>query len=149
MKIKFSFLFILILISVCVNAEPIDRVVAKVGDSVITRSDMTQALNQQKVFLSQTLPSSEAHIEFSKFQANLLNELILQKVLASEIDRAGISVQASDVEQEITNRRNQMGLDPQKFSQELLKEGLSYSDYQEMIESELKKQEFIQKKNHA
>lgn len=84
--------------------------------------------------------------EFQKFKKNALNEMILQKILDSEISKDGIEVSHAEVDQEIKLRISQLGITEGKLILELQKEGISLKEYKDSIKKELERQRFIQKK---
>ncbi len=133
-------------VSLSAKAETIDGVVAKVGNKVITRSDVQEALAQQKVMATTGTKDQKSREAYQKFKGNVLEELILQKVLLSEMDRNDIQVSSYEVDQTVESRRKSAGLTENEFITQMSREGLSLSSFREMIEFDLRKQQFIQQK---
>jgi len=137
---------VILLFSVPVLAETVDKIVAKVGEDVITLSDVAQAVAEQRTFLYQKYGQKKGFAEFEKFKKNALNELILQKIMKSEIEKEGIQIDDSLVDQEYKTNLKRMNTSEIVLLQKLKKQGLTIMDYKKNIKREIAKQQFIQKK---
>lgn len=148
---KKSFVFFLICIfllgtSVCSFAEMVDRILAKVGTEAITSSDYQKNLNEKKLALEQRYGKQKGQVEFAKYKARALEEMVLQRILEAEITREKITVSNEDVEEEYQNRVQRSGMNATQFIQELAGHGLSIPQYKKMIKQDLEQQKFVQKK---
>ena len=145
-----KFLLVLAVILTCspfaVMAETVDKIVAKVGADVITQSDLNVAMKAKKQFLNESFGPREGGKQFQDFKANALNEMVLQKVLESEIKHENIVIADSDVDREYGNRVRASRRSEPEFISDLATFGLSLKDYKENIRKELSRQKFIEKK---
>jgi peptidyl-prolyl cis-trans isomerase SurA len=127
-------------------AQAVNRIVAKVGTDVITLADVTKALQQQKIMLMQRYGPKDGAEEYHKYEQNVVNELILDKILTSEISHENIAVSSSEIEQEYQNRIRQTGMTEAEFTSKLTESGMSVGEYKQNIQQELARQQFVQKK---
>lgn len=143
MKIIFILLF---LSSFTVQAETIDRIVAKVGSEAITMSDVSQAVAAQRAFLMQTFGQKKGTEEFLKFKKNILNELVLDRILQSQITKEGVGASNQELEQEYQMRLSRYRISEAGLINRLKKDGVSLQEYKNSIKKDLERQKFIQKK---
>jgi peptidyl-prolyl cis-trans isomerase SurA len=148
MQFKFTRLIILFLliIPISVRAETIDRIIAKVGTDILTLSDVKNAVPLQRFYLLQTYGPKKGMKEFHKFKNNVLDELIIEHVLKSQIEEAEITVTAVDVEQEYKARLQRVRKSEPTFLKELMQQGLSLADYKAKIRLEIGRGLLVQKK---
>lgn len=129
-----------------VQAEIVDKIIAKVGSDVITMSDVAKAIAEQRAYLIQTYGQQKGTEKFLKFKDNVLDEMILQKVLENEIKREGLQATTAEVDSEYQQRLNQFGISEMTLIGKLQNDGISLADFKKSIRSELEKQKLIQKK---
>jgi peptidyl-prolyl cis-trans isomerase SurA len=129
-----------------VSAETVDRIVAKVGTDVITLSDVSHAISEQRQYLKDTQGGKNTDTELARFKANIVEELILQKILEAEIKREKISVGLMEVDSEFKARLRQFGFTEEQMRSKLSADGLSVQDYKDSLRKQLEKRSFIQKK---
>lgn len=134
------------LFAVAVFAKTVDRIVAKVGDDVITLSDVAHAIGVQRSYLMQKYGKTKGVEEFARFKDNAIDELVLQKILDAEIKKNDIQITSEQVEQEHQARLRQYGLTEAGFMSQLRTQGVALFDYKENIKSELEQSALIQKK---
>lgn len=127
-------------------AEVVDKIVAKVGEDIITLSDVTQAVALKRAYLKQKFGSTKGQAEFLKFKENALDELILEKVFEAEIKKNGIVVTDTELEQEFKNRLKQYQITENSLIHQLRQEGISLADYKRTLKKELEKNQLMQKK---
>lgn len=128
------------------SAEIVDKIIAKVGSDVITLSDVAKSIAEQRSYLLQTYGDKRGTERFLKFKENVLDEMILQKILELEIKREGLQATTAEVEQEYQQRLNQFGINEITLIGQLQKDGISLADFKKSVRSELEKQKLIQKK---
>lgn len=139
--------FCAFLLSAPIGAETVDRIVAKVGTDVITLSDVTRAIAEQRQYLRDTgAEAKRIEAEMVRFKTNVVEEMILQKILESEIKREKISALPSEVDQEYKGRLRQFGVTDVQMANKLAQDGLSVSEYKESLRRQIEKRSFIQKK---
>lgn len=142
---RILFLFLL-LNTGALRAETVDRIVAKVGSEVITLSDVTRAIAEQRQFLKDTVEPAKIESELAKFKANVVEEMILQEILQSEIKKEKISASMTEVDADYAARLRQFGLTPQQMEEKLRADGLSVASYKDSIKKQIERRNFIQKK---
>lgn len=148
MNVFLQTIILLALVGFCpvIRAETVDKILAKVGVEVITRSDFDQALQAKKLTLAQAFGEKEGAVLFAKFKANALEEMVMQKILESEIRREKIAVSSREVDGEYQNRLRASRLQESDFILELAKFGVSFAVYKDSLKKELEQQQFVQKK---
>ena len=142
-KNKFAF-FLFSLLCLCqVHADPLDRTIAIVNDGVISQVELTQRLNLAKKHLSLN-PS----IPDSVLQAQLLDQMILEKIEQQMAERSGIQIQDALVEQTIQSIAEENQLSLMDFQKRLRTDGIAYEQFREQIRSDLMIQQ-LQKRDLA
>lgn len=134
------------LFAVTAFAKMVDRIVAKVGDDVITLSDVAHAIAVQRSYLAQKYGKKQGVEEFSKFKDSVIEEMVLQKVLDAEIKKLDIQITSEQVEQEHRARLGQYGMTEAALIAQLRDQGIALFDYKENIKLELEQTALIQKK---
>jgi len=126
---------VLILCFSAARAEVVDRIVAVVGNEVITQREL-EAAYQSAVrgeFGPGNLGSAQA--DFSK--EDFLAVMIERKVIEQEVKRQGIKVDALEVERAIDRKRESLGLGEREFERALASEGITMEDYREQVKNQL------------
>lgn len=129
-----------------VRAETVDKIIAKVGEEAIMQSDLNRTIQAKKVSLVQNYGEKEGAALFSKYRANALEEMVLEKILESEIREEKIQVGAGEVDGEYRERVRSSGLSEPDFAANLAKFGLSLPAYKESLKRELEQRRFVEKK---
>lgn len=141
------FLIWILSISPSAPAEIIDRVVAIVNDEVITQSDISNFQKKLKThgLLDESLLNLYDAKELLTDQKYLINYLVDEKTIDSEIKHQGIVSPIEQVESEIGNIAKARHIERTQLKAALKKEGIAYSDYQDFIKSSLQRQTLMQK----
>ena len=111
-----------------ITAEMIDRVVASVGDEIITLSDLMEASQHQP------------DIELDR----LLEDLIDEKLIEIQARKQGVEVAEGEIDVALQRYIAQAGIDEKEFEKVLAKEGLTMEQYRDKIRAELMKVKFVQ-----
>lgn len=130
---KLVLIFSFFLCSSVLAKEVVDKIVAIVDDSVITKSDVNLALEAAK--------KSGQPQTYSKIVQMLVN----QKVLEAEIEKAKITITTQEVDAAMQKMAAQRGGTLKAFEEELVKNGYVVSVYREKLEKDLKRREFLKK----
>lgn len=138
--------FILVLLGRPAYSQSVNRIIAKVGDEVITLGDVNKALAQQKRLLTERLGPAKGVEEYRHYEKNVVDEMVMEKLLAGEIAAEKIVISPSDTDAEFKSRVRQTGLTEVEFIAKLAQAGLSLPDYKAGLKKELGKQQFVQKK---
>ena len=129
-------------------AEIVERIVAIINDDIITQSDLdkyaarlkTGGLNDELL-----IPDDATRKEVLADPTKLLNKLIDERILDSEVKKQNLSVPIERVEQEVRSiaKRNNITRDDLKSA--LGERGVDFSQYQDFIKTGLERQCLIEK----
>jgi peptidyl-prolyl cis-trans isomerase SurA len=145
--VVFCFLFVLVpWMASPAQVETVDKIVARVGSDVITLSDLARASAQQRNYFFQKFGKEDGKKKFQEFSQNALEELILDRVLRSEIKKEGCEPSELEVSQEYESRLKQMGMSEPSLLDRLSRDGISLADYKDNIRYDVGRQRLIQKK---
>src|ERR1051326_7707114 len=131
---KFSLLAsALLLATLALHADNIvDEIIARVDDSIITRSDLEKAKQTNMEEIKQRFPS-DWQSKWAKFQNDVLRDLIDQQLLLERGKDLGITGE-TEVVKRLNQLRQQMGLASiDDLEKEAQKQGVSYEDFKEQI----------------
>lgn len=123
----------LILGVVALHADNIvDEIIARVNDSIVTRSDMEKAKQSNLDELKQRDPSGW-QAKWEAAQKDILRDLIDQQLLLEKGKELGITGE-TDVIKRLNQMRQQMGLaSMDDLEKEAQKQGISFEDFKEQI----------------
>ena len=123
----------LFLVAVALRADNIvDEIIARVDDTIITRSDLEKAKQQNQEELKQRYPS-DWQTRWTKVQNDVLRDLIDQQLLLQRGKDLGVTGE-TDVVKRLNQLRQQMGLASiDDLEKEAQKQGVSWEDFKEQI----------------
>ncbi len=125
----------LFLMLVC-QAEVIDRVVAVVGDDVITERELDRAMKEDLLALSadeDALPGPSDTLSREEY----LDRMIDRMVIEQEVRKQGISVDPLEIERAIDRKRESLDLTEDEFQRALSMQGITMDEYREQIRLQL------------
>ena len=111
-----------------------DGIAAVVGKDVITMSDLNAAVQQASISLKLQ------HIQappMDVMQRQVLNRLIMDRVMAQEAQRQGITLNDAQVDQAIAMVASRNHLAVPQMKAEIIKSGTTWDDYRKAIHDEL------------
>lgn len=136
-------------LSFVTHAEPVvvDKIVAVVNDQIITKSDLEQFRSKLKKgsLVDEGLLRMNDVEKILKDDTALLNHLIDERILDSEVKRKGLEVTIERVEQEIRNIAKKNGLNRNQLREAVVGRGNSFAQYQDFIKTSLERQALIEK----
>lgn len=137
--------FIFLFFSFQAKAEIVDKIVARVNDEVITRSDVTEALKNLERSLSVIKDPAEKARKRDAFKKDVVMALVNEKILVSAIDKENIEISDDSVDRALSSLagRHQTTIDGLKAR--MAEQGVSYEEYRKQLARELKKEEFFKK----
>lgn len=143
-----SSLVIALVFSVTARAETVEKIVAIVNDEIITMSDMnrfTDRLRTGGLVDDMLVPDEATKEALQKDRDKLLQKMIEEKVVDSEVKKQSLTVPIERVESEIRNiaKRNNVSRDDLKRALE--ERGIVFSQYQDFIKTGLERQSLIEK----
>ena len=118
---------------------------AIVNNSIVTKTDMDEFKQKLKTggLVDDSLLKMQDPKKLMSDDEALINHLIDEKVIDSEIDRLGMAVTIEKVEQEIRTVTSRNGITRAQLKGELAKRGVKFSDYQDFIRTSLERQALI------
>ena len=117
------------------SAEVVDKVVAVVGDEVITGRELDAMYEQAGSELADS-PFADRP-ESLPTRAEFLEHLIERKVIEQEVKKQGIQIDALEVEKAVDRKRESLGLTEEEFKRALAMQGVSLQDYREEVKNQL------------
>jgi parvulin-like peptidyl-prolyl isomerase len=141
MKVKLITICLLLLSCFNVKAEIIDRIIAKVDSKIITLYDLEKLKFMLPAYIDmhQTYKSLETQDERDRF---LLDMLINDKLIETEIEKYGISAKEAEIKAAIDDLAYQNGMTYEEFMINVTKQGISEHDYKEVIKKQIEKMKF-------
>ncbi len=139
--------FLLLILSSAAGAKPVDKIVAIVNDSPITSSDIEKF--RKKVATGGLV--DDALLKLTNVQTllkdkkALLDELIDEKLIDTEVKRKNMEVTIERVEQEIRSIANNNNITRQQLQSALLAKGVGMAQYQDFIKTSLERQGLIER----
>lgn len=131
--------FAVFALSGAARAEVVDKVVAVVGNDIITLSDVKQYQSQRSANarLAEGLPGTPSATK------DPLEALIREKLLRSEMDRLGVAASQQDIEGALNDvvSRNHITMDVLKS--ELAKKGMSLEKYKKELGNQIQQMKFL------
>ncbi len=129
------------------SAKVVDGILAVVNSEIVTLQDMSQYRERLKTggLVDEALLSLVEAEEILKSEESLLNHLINERLLDSEIRRLGIQITIERVEQEIRSILSRRNLSRAELQAALQEQGIAFSDYQDFIRSSLARQILIER----
>ncbi len=144
---KRMFLSFILVMSAAAAARPVDKIVAIVNDQIISNTDVDKfkkKLNSSGLVDDALLKLNDS-ATLLKDRNALLNHLIDEKLIDSEVKRKGMEVTIERVEQEIRNIAKGNNISRTQLQDALKAKGVTISAYQDFIKTSLERQGLIEK----
>ncbi len=128
-------------------SEPIDKIVAVVNDDIITQSDIAAFSKKIKSngLIDEALLNMYDKKKLFAEPAAVIDYLIDERTIDSEVRRLGLISPIEQVEAEIRNIAQLRGVDRNQLKNALKNQGVAYSDYQDFVKTSLQRQTLLQK----
>lgn len=130
-----------------VFAKPVDKIVAIVNQQIITLQDLDKfkkRLGGSGLVDDALLKLSDASV-LQRDRNALLNHLIDEKLIDSEVKRKNMEVTIERVEQEIRNIAKTNNISRQQLTDALKAKGVGMAQYQDFIKTSLERQTLIER----
>ena len=130
------------------RSEIIERIVAVVNDEIITLTDMEKFLARLKsAGLNDDLliPDDQTRKAVLGDRELLLQKMIEEKVIDSEVKKENLAVPIERVEQEIRSIAKRNNVSREELKAALQERGIGFSQYQDFIKTGLERQALIEK----
>lgn len=128
-------------------AKPVDKIVAIVNDQIISSSDVEKFRKKLSSggLVDDALMKVNSSDALLKDRNSLLNHLIDEKLIDTEVKRKGFEVTIERVEQEIRNIAKGNNISRTQLQDALKAKGVTVSQYQDFIKTSLERQGLIEK----
>ncbi len=139
--------FVSLTLSLPLQAKVVEKIVAIVNDQVITLSDTEKFRKklQNGGLVDDALLKLVDPQTLLKDRNALLNEMIDESLIDSEVKRKGMEVTIERVEQEIRTIAKNNNISRQQLQEALKAKGVTMSDYQDFIKTSLERQGLIER----
>lgn len=129
------------------GTKTVDKIVAIVNDQVITLSDVERFKKKLSTggLVDDSLLKLTDSKDLAKDKTALLNQLIDEKLIDSEVKRKNMEVTIERVEQEIRNIANNNNISRQQLQAALAQKGVTISQYQDFVKTSLERQSLIER----
>jgi peptidyl-prolyl cis-trans isomerase SurA len=146
-NIKSVLAIVLLISSIAASAKVVDKIVAIVNDQVITLTDMEKYRKrlQGGGLVDDALVRLNDTATVLKDKNALLQQLINERILDSEVKKKGLEVTIERVEQEIRNIARNNNIDRNQLKTALQAKGVTMSQYQDFIKTSLERQALVEK----
>ncbi|NDD93031.1 hypothetical protein EBZ37_13230 [bacterium] len=129
-------------------AETVEKIVAIVNDDIITLTDLqkyTDKIRSGGLIDDMLIPDEATKESLLKDKDKLLQKMIEERVIDSEVKKQNLSIPIEKVEQEIRGiaKRNNVSRDELKAA--LQERGVNFSQYQDFIKTGLERQSLIER----
>lgn len=123
--------------------EVVERIVALVNNEVITLSELEETGRTLFEQVKQATLPSEREEKLKKVRAEVLEQLIENKLLEQESKKRKIEVSDRDVDQAIGDIMKQNHLTENELKMALAKDGMTFSRYRQQIREDLGKMRLV------
>lgn len=145
---RFVLLFLFVLLTSTAHAETVERLVAIVNDEIITLSDLNRYVEKLKtggLVDDMLVPDDGVRQNLIKDRAQLLQKMIEERVIDSEVKKQNLAVPIEKVESEIRGIAKKNNVSRDELKAALLERGISFSQYQDFIKTGLERQALIER----
>lgn len=130
------------------RAEIVERIVAIVNDDIITLSDMekyTERLRSGGLVDDMLIPDEATKNLLIKDREKLLEKMIEERVVDSEVKKQNLQVPIERVEAEVRAIAKKNNVNRDELKAALQERGIDFSTYQDFIKTGLERQGLIEK----
>ncbi|MBI4774936.1 MAG: SurA N-terminal domain-containing protein [Deltaproteobacteria bacterium] len=122
------------------SADLVNRIVALVGDDIITLNELEKLTGPEEERMTKMYRGPQLKEELLSLKTKYLDSLITEKLLQKEIDRQGIQLPEEDIDKRIGEWREQNGLSEEEMKTWLERQGLTLEKYRDMLRTKTKVQ---------
>lgn len=146
-SVLFFFLTTVLVQGLPAPAKLVDKVVAVVNDSPITLSDVERYKKKLQTggLMDEALLRTTDSASLLKERSALLNHMIDEKIIDTEVKHRNMEVTIERVEQEIRSIAKNNGISRQQLQTALQTKGVTVSQYQDFIKTSLERQSLIER----
>ncbi|MCS7230564.1 MAG: peptidylprolyl isomerase [Elusimicrobiota bacterium] len=133
---KFLFIFFFLVIITKINTSVVEKVIVKVNNENIMKSEYEKLLNVTLEQLKQLSAKELSEKEIKEIKQKVLDQLIADKLLLQEAKKRNIKVTKREIEEGIKTVKSRFPSDLM-FYQELKKENLTEKQFEKKIEEQI------------
>jgi peptidyl-prolyl cis-trans isomerase SurA len=129
------------------EAKVVEKILVIVNDDIITQTELNEQLAKSKEMLRQMYQYDEAQLsaEIEKAKPEILESMIDERLFTQEAVNLGIQVKDSEIQQYISNLRDQFG-SAEALQEALEAEGYTMDSFRRERRRELLRQELVKQK---
>ncbi len=137
--------FLFFVLTTLSSAEIIEHVVAIVNEEIVTESDVEKLHKKLETggLVDDALLRLNDPKALLKDRKNLVDYMIDEKIMDSEVKKKNLSATVEQVEQEIRNISTQKNVTRAQLKQALQENGVVFSEYQDFIRTSLERHSLI------
>src|SRR3990170_128383 len=125
------------------GAEPVDRGVAIINDSIITLSELNAATAVAIDKLG--VQGTEDKRKVEEVRNTILDSLIEQRLVKQAADKAGIEISDREIDNAVEDIKKQNNLTQEQLLVALAQSGLTQKEYREQLKEQIRQVKFINK----
>lgn len=129
--------------------EVLDRVVATVDGTVITQSELREAVEAFQRQAGEAGRSAENPWDRKALERRILEDLVDRKLMDQYASREGITATDQEMEQAVKDVLARANMTREEFLEALRKEGVSYEEYRNQIRDQIIKAKMIHREVRA
>jgi|DewCreStandDraft_4_1066084.scaffolds.fasta_scaffold03845_5 peptidyl-prolyl cis-trans isomerase SurA len=130
-------------------AEVLDRVVATVDGTVITQSELQEAVEAFQRQAGEAGRSAENPWDRKALERRILEDLVDRKLMDQYASKQGITATDEEMEQAVKDVLARANMTREEFLKALQKEGVSYEEYRNQIRDQIIKAKMIHREVRA
>jgi len=119
------------------QAELADRIVAIVGEDVITLSELNEEGHPYFQAIMQNVPTQNLDVEMQKARQEVLNQLIERLLIQQQADKFGITISPEEVDMAMASILQENNISAADFKRDLEKRGTTEEFYKNKIQSQM------------
>lgn len=141
-------LFVVSLIPFGASGEVVERIVAIVNNEIITQTDISKYVERLKsggLTDDLLIPDESTKQAVLADREKLLQKMIDERLIDSEVKRQNLQVPIERVEQEVRMIAKRNGISRDQLQEAITSRGVSFSQYQDFLKTGLERQALIEK----
>jgi len=142
-------LLTLVVLTLPVSSEIIDRVVATVNDGTITSSDLNEAVDLFEHQMGQAVQQPFSPQDRKGIERRVLEDLIDKALIESFAKQTGIEVSKEEIDRAIEEVLARAHISEAELREALKKDGLEYTEYRNQIRDQIIKAKMVQREIRA
>jgi peptidyl-prolyl cis-trans isomerase SurA len=135
----------LLLMAMPAGAEEVNRVVAVVGEDVVTALDLDKLVKSMEAQLGRIDNPAEAAARKKQMRKVALERLIEDRIFQQEVKRQKIGVSQAEIDRYIERIKSRNQISEKQFAAHLSRRGLTPDEYKAELKKDILKQKLIQR----